>query len=990
MTASPVARRHQTAVIRRTRTGAIVFLLALALPLSKASAQIDGIEGPLLPVEIGETDIELRGRYVRQWREGDGTHVLLFNGGFQLDMGLRQLRANNAVVWIERQTDENSDRPYFQLTVYLSEEAEVRDLGGTTTEDQVLLVSNLKTFGRIVKYHDAHAPDAMRESPLYLQAVQDRALIETGQAPPETPKTADVARLAEIRRPRPAGPPRVIRYDLPNIEPAQTSTGEPVFVAVGGVYFSQEGGPDAPVLEITAENAVIFPAEGGAALLSPAEVAEQPVADSEPTPEPATPDAQPPATDDELRLMPKRISRAIRAVYLEGDVRLIAGARLVRAERIYYDFEREQALILDAVLRAEIPDRGIPLYVRAEEIRQLSTRAFSANNARVTTSEFHTPHYHVGAERVIISDLTRRDVSGQPTAAIAGTYELHNTTLNVGNLPVLWWPYSKGRFEASETALQSFRMGYSDDFGVELETRWELFNLIGQAPPPGFDADFNLDYYTERGPGIGVDADYQRDNHYGLLRSYYIYDDGEDSLGPLRRSQENPSTHNRGRFLWRHRHFLPRDWEATFEISYISDPNFLEEYYREEFNEGKDQETLIYLKRARGVEAITFLANWRLLDFTTQTEHLPDIVYRRIGDTFASPFVLYHESRIGGVRYRPDDRRFFDRYRFDNTAATDAVFRADARQEIELPIKLGPLNLVPFASFRGSYWTDAPAEDDLWRGLGVYGLRGSIAFSKVYDDIESDLFDIHRVRHIIKPDFAAWWAHSNTRSRHITPFDEGVETIDDFYGVTFGLRQTFQTKRGPVDNRRTVDFLTLDLEAGFFGDRQPWENSNGYANPIRPEDSRTRNYLAGELIYRLTDTTSLLYDFNIDVNDWSYDRHNVSLAVERTPRLAYVVGARNAGDIDMRLLGGGWNYKHSEKHLTAFRAWYDIEEGDLGEVAVSYVRKLPRWYLATTFEYDHIDDDFSVTISIWPEGVPEWTLGSRRFNTLSQSTGIRP
>jgi len=266
-----------------------------------------------------------------------------------------------------------------------------------------------------------------------------------------------------------------------------------------------------------------------------------------------------------------------------------------------------------------------------------------------------------------------------------------------------------------------------------------------------------------------------------------------------------------------------------------------------------------------------------------------------------------------------------------------------------------------------------------------------MTFSRVFDEIESELFDIHRIRHIVNPHFAAWWAHSNARSTLITPFDEGIETIDDFYGATFGVRQTWQTKRGGEERRRTVDLLTFNLEAGFFGGRvQSWEQSNGYANPLRPEDSRTRNYVAGDLIYRLSDTTSLLYDFNFDVDDCSFDRHNVALAVERLPRLAYIFGLRHAGDIDMNLLGGGFNYKLTEKHIVTSRTWFDIDSGELGEFADAYVRRLPRWYFAVNFEWDEVFDDFTVSVSLWPEGIPEWTLGSRRFTGLETTTGIKP
>ncbi|MBI5865705.1 MAG: LPS-assembly protein LptD, partial [Planctomycetes bacterium] len=693
-----------------------------------------------------------------------------------------------------------------------------------------------------------------------------------------------------------------------------------------------------------------------------------------------------------------RLGDLATAVYLEGDVILTLGERVVRASRIFYDFTRDRALILDAVFFQEIPYRRIPFYVRADEVRQLSAREYSATRARVTTSEFYTPSYHVGADKVYIRDRTSRDAVGNATGTLAGTYELTNTTLNVDNLPILYWPYSRGDLEQSETVLRRFRTGYSDDFGVEVETSWYLFNLLGITPPPGYDATLKLDYFAERGPGIGVDGKYQQQDHFGITKNYFIYDKGEDNFGPVR--DNTPDQETRGRTLWRHRHYLPNDWELTLEVSYASDPGFLEEYERNEWFEGKQQETVFYLKRSREVDAIALLANWRLLDllanwrlldFVTQTEHLPDLSYYRLGDALG-PFVAYHESRVGGVRYRTDDRHVFDTKRFNNDGASDATFRGDAREEAELPIKLTGLNIVPFGSVRGSYWDGQPlASGGLWRGLGLYGVRGSGWLSKVYDDVESELFDIHRIRHIIQPDFAVWGAHSNTRSDNITPFDEGIETIDAVYGAKVGLRNTWQTKRGGEGRDRTVDLFYLNLEVGYFGgDRPEDEKSNGWADPLRPENSRPRNYAAAEFAWRWSDTTTLVYDANLDLNDVELDRHDVSLAIERNPRLAYVIGYRHAGDVDLDLVGGGFNYRFNEKHITAARIWYDTDRGRLGELTLSYIYKLPRWYVGFNVEFDEVFDDVSFSMSLWPEGIPEWTLGSRRFSQLGQTTAIKP
>ncbi len=977
-------------------------LLALLTACPIASATLPGQVGgpaeppeePLLPEIISRDDVQMRGRYVRQWKQADGTVTLLFNGGFEMTFGRRQMSAVDAVVWISPQLDEEG-RKFYELTVYLSENAQVLEPAGTLIEDAVLLVTNIRTRGRLIKFHDAHSPESLEATTFYQRALHDRRLIESGR--PTGAEMGVAGPPAETGR-EPRLPPPVIRYALKNLEPAVTPAGETVYVSTGRVYFSRTGDPNSPVLEIQADSAVIFPAPRAAeALLRTEEGPSPPPRPAEETqPSPATQPAGPQREPEVGPLEVGELGERIRAVYLEGDVILSLGDRFIRAARLYYDFELSRALILDGVLRADIPERNIPLYIRAAEIRQLSAREFLARRARVSTSEFYTPHYHVGAEKVYLRDLTARDTAGRPAGRLRGAYEMHSATLNVEGLLIAWWPLAAGTLEQSETLVRRLRTGYSDENGVEIETAWHLFNLLGVQAPPGVDATLRLDWFTRRGPAVGLDADYLQDEYFGLLRGYYLYDQGEDNLGPLRDGK--PDSRNRGRILWRHRHYLPDNWELTLEFSYISDPTFLEEWRKSEFFEGKEQETAIYLKRAKDTEAISLLANWRLLDFTTQTEHLPDMTYRRIGDTLLDALVSYTEARVGAVRYRPDDRRFFDDRRADNTGLTDVTFRTDGREELELPLKLGPLNVVPFASVRGSYWDGQPlAEGGLWRGLGTYGVRSSTSFSRVYDDVESELLDVHRIRHIIRPEALFWWSHSNTRSELITPFDYGIETLDDFYGGLIALRQTWQTRRGEGERQRTVDLLTLDLEAALFGQTPPTRpevpgggDSPGFANWIRPENSRPRNYLAGDLTWRISDTTSLLYDFNFDLDDAEFDRHDVSVAVERLPRLAYVFGWRYAHDVDLGLLGGGFNYKMTEKHILATRAWWDIDRGELGEFSISYVRKLPRWYAAVTFEIDEVFEDTRVSLSLWPEGVPEWTLGSRRFTGLGTSTGIRP
>ncbi len=994
--------QRRLAVLCTLTVGAVV----CAAPQGPTTApyEPDDPLAELFPTGISENAVYLNAKLAYTWKQ-DGVPVVAMRGDFRLLVDRRELRADEAVVWMKEKV--YNGRKFTAMDVFLWQNAEIQEPGGTVTSGPVFLVT-VQTFGAVKLSADATSKESQAGSPLYIQAVETRQLIEAREAalqqvapdalPPrpktgqeETPVQVKVAD-GEIALPSLRKGPKQISYRGDDL---QINLQKGLVTAIGDVYLThrEEG---AGLLEIRADSAVIFLAEQatGAATDMMGTLGRR-----EPKPSALGPSAGQitlEEADQEDGALPQQptdetqlIANTVTGAYLEGDVVLSRGQRMIRSAMLYYDFENSRALILDAVMRAEVPQRDVPIYVRASQIRQLSSTEYAASNAKITSSEFHTPHYHIGAEQVYLRDRTTRDSTGEIVGLMAGTYEARNTTFNVGGVPVAYWPYSKGDFKLSESAIRNVRMGYSDDFGAAFETKWYMFNLLGMEQPQGYDAWLNLDYYTERGPGVGINLDYEREDYYGLFRSYYVYDSGEDDLGPFRDGE--PDTKHRGRLTWRHRQYLPKDWELTLEASYISDPGFLEEWEREEFFESKEQETLIYAKKQRDHWAFTALAQWRALDFLTQTEHLPDFGFHLIGQDVAEIATVFSESHAGVVRYRPDNRRIFDTFRLnDNTAKTDMTPRLDERAEVDVPIPLGPIKAVPFATARGSYWDSSPTlEGAVWRGYMNYGTRAGTYLSRVYPDVTSRLFDVNGIKHIIKPDAAVWFAHSNMGSDNLTPFDEGIETIDDFDGVTVGVRQRWQTKRGGPGRWRTVDLLTLDLELGAFGGGPKNAFTHGDTFMSRPENSLTANYLNGLLNYRLSDSTAFLWDFNWDLDDAEMDVTNVSIAVERSPRMSYFLGWRYIRETENNLLGLGTNYKLNEKHTLAARAFYDIDVGRVADWNVTILRRMPRWYLALSVGYDGVKEDWSLSVAAWPEGLPEAALGSRRFTGLARTTGLR-
>jgi len=939
-------------------------------------------DDPLVPIGVSHQQPDCFGHFVYLWTLQDQTRVVQFHGDFSLHLGDRRLNSDDAVIWMQRTSWEGS--AYYHFEIFLSGNARVRETGGTMTTGPVLFVT-FNTIDPVRVFDDVHTLASSAQSKLYVEADRVRKTMLSGGVEAEAGPDMRVVDFTTPRKAAAVKPRPIVRHRADEeIYDEKTGT----ITATGEVYVAQGAIDSAEFLEIRADAAVMFIAE-----------TKEPDAErrSGPRTRPTT-DTAPFPTDSSEPESPRSsdtfgfdetMRAAVAGAYLQGDVVLTRGERLIRASELYYDFENDRALILDAVMRAMAPERNIPIYVRAAKVRQLSRTEYTAQKAMISSSEFHTPHVHLGAENVRLTDATPRDEAGRITGVQAGQFEIQNATLNVEGVPVMYWPYAAGNFQRSETSIRSVRFAYGDDFGATFQAKWYLFNLLGLEEPDGVESLLRTDIFGQRGPGIGVDSDYELEDSYGLLRTYYIQDQGEDNLGPFRSGP--PENEDRGRFTWRHREILPDDWELTLEASYISDPTFLEEYFNAEFEEGKEQETLVYLKKQKDNWAFTLLGQWRILDFLTQTEHLPDAAFYLIGEPLGDLANLYSETHAGFARYRPDNRRLFNRNRFiDNTGTSDIVARTETRNEIDVPIRLGNANIVPFVTGRYGYWDDSPFAGGLDRVHGTAGVRAGTQLWRLFEDVNSTLFDVNGVRHIIKPEMTTWYSASNRRSLDLHPFDEGIEDIDDFYGTSLALRQRWQTKRGGPGEWRVVDWIVFDVEANFFGHAPTRLDEIGRFCEYRPENSIARSHITTDFLYRISDTTVLLSDGNFDLNDGNLDVFNLSYAVERSPRFSYFLGYRRIGDTDSDLIGSGANYRINTKHTVAIRAYYDLERGEAEQIDLTLIRKFPRWYAGLTFGLDNIENDVHVGVSIWPEGAPQAAIGSRKYTGLAQSTGIRP
>ena len=673
------------------------------------------------------------------------------------------------------------------------------------------------------------------------------------------------------------------------------------------------------------------------------------------------------------------------------------GPRTIRADEMFYDFHRSKALAVNTEMRNYDPKRQLPIYIRAAQMRQLSEKTFKAEDITLTTSEFYMPQISLNASSLVLTDTTVID-------------------MKLDGMTLFTWPKLRTDFERPDVPIRSAHIGNDNDFGTSVETRWHLARLLGRKEPPGMESTLGVDYFSKRGLGAGVETEYEKQNYYGHLIGYIIDDSGKDNLGRTsERRNKEPDRELRGRLGFSHRQYLPYDWQATVELNYLSDKHFLESFYRSEFNTAKERETLLHLKRLKDNWAFSFLSKVRINDFARETEELPTIEYHLKGASFLDhKFTFYSDTQLSRLRER------FDK---DTTTLLPQQFYtfAFSRNEVDMPLMWNNVKIVPFVAgtygyedqegfektLGGTSLIGKNREDTVW--LGELGVRAATVFWKQDRSIKSRFWDIDGIRHIVKPHIEAVTYKDS---------DDAIEMRDM---VNFGLSQRWQSKRGPKNNLQSFDWMRLDLDATWLSD-----TADSAMGPVATGPATTygpakfiyndqsiplmirrdahqfgimRDSVNADYTWRLSDTTTVLSDMNYDTRSGVVQQLNIGVARYVYPDISYYIGSRYLRPVIVRVVADDVNEEGSNSFVTAativlnqrysvaFSQEYNFDYGKSVKSDLTILRRYHRMLYGLTFAIDESLKRNSVVFSIWPQGVKELALGSRKYvGLLGQST----
>ncbi len=363
-----------------------------------------------------------------------------------------------------------------------------------------------------------------------------------------------------------------------------------------------------------------------------------------------------------------------RDVLLIGDVRIYTADNLFTGQRALYNLESKQIRAL------EFQGENFPLRFRALSLRAPSLSEFRVTDALFTTDDSSEPDFRIKARSVRIYPDSRVIFS--------------NTTVYIGNVPVFWFPYL---FAYTNNTGFQFRPGY--------DSRWGYFLLTGYSFPIGTGGKVlgtvNADYRTELGFGTGFDAVFQfgkDDRSFGNFRSYYAYDiNPEDQVGGPGEPPES-GDHDRYRITFQNRLFVTDDIYATFDINKLSDIDFLEDYFPNEFRVDPQPDTYISLTKWSEFYTLTLLTRFRVNDFFQTTERLPELALDiKQHQIFGLP--VYYDGETSAGNYR----RLFPDGTIDPNYESA---RFDTFHQLSYPkTYFGWLSLIPRVGVRGTYYS---------------------------------------------------------------------------------------------------------------------------------------------------------------------------------------------------------------------------------------------------------------------------------------------
>lgn len=713
----------------------------------------------------------------------------------------------------------------------------------------------------------------------------------------------------------------------------------------------------------------------------------------------------------------------------------------LRAEQIYYDVNNNRAVALSADLELAFAGLKDSVRIKGAEVQRLGLNEWRAIRAEATASKLPSdPALRFAAEDITYTrrQVIRRNIFGFTyTDRKTGEEEIgyeqiltgRNVTLEYMDVPFLYLPYL--RTDATDPLGPLTGVGFGNDriFGFQAYTTWDVFKLLAIRPPTGHNWRFHLDYLSDRGPGFGTDYQYQNnydffegttppppDHPYyngrfsltgpnrGEFKLYGIPDNGTDVLGGFR-GPDGRQADFRGRGLWYHEQELYEkgDWFLRYQKqnAYLSDKNYFEQYFKQEFDTGRNQENYSYVYGAAGNLGGSLLLQTNLgRNWVTETEWLPRLDAYLIGQSLLKDWLNYTaRGSVGYAQLKPTGVPPFAVLSTEQPVNTG---RIDFNQDLSLPLDLGPVKVTPYGVLDLTGYSNDLTGESRGRLYGGAGGRLNLPISRLYQDANSEIFNLRGLYHKAAFGLNYFYARSDTRYtdlplldrlnddaidqsyRNMRPYqplytggaagtalatspvfdpqlyairrliDNRVDTLDQVQVAQVDLRQRLQTKRGFPGAEHVVDWMALDLSASFFPDKD------------RDNFGHTTSFLEYSGLWNVGDRTALSAAGWIEPYDGGSRYNTVGASLGRPDGTNFYTGYRQIDPLNSKAVTAALSYQLSRRYLVGLTSTYDFGTNTALSNTVNFVRVGTDLTVSLGFTYNAIVNNFGAQLIIVP------------------------
>lgn len=701
-------------------------------------------------------------------------------------------------------------------------------------------------------------------------------------------------------------------------------------------------------------------------------------------------------------------------IYLEGNVVFQQGARRVYAERMYYNVQSEYGMILGAELLTDAPQYEGILRIKADVVQQRSRENFLAHQAALTSSRLGVPRYWLQSDRIELSDRSQdpqrtlfgRSFSSQASSETGMKARARHNFVYLEGFPVFYWPVLDTNVDTSGFYLTGLKVRNDQIFGNQVLLDWNLYQIFGIQAFDGTSWTLSTDYLENRGLGVGTQFQYNVPSAFpsgsasGIVDFWGIRDKGLDVLGSDR-TNLTPEELTRGRLLFRHRQLLAPDTEFWAEGGWISDRNFQEQYFEQEWDTQKDMTTGLRLRQYLDNQMLDVFAQFQVNDFHTETSWLPRLDHYWLGQTLGPYFTYYTHSDVGYARQRaastPTNAADAAKFQLQPNEVDASGIQAMTRHELNLPIDTGITKFVPYVSGEAAYWGEDVNGDSLTRLTGQAGWRSSTPIWKVFPDVQSTVFNLNGLSHKISmesqflyadttqdldllplynplddnsqehfrrrlvfntfggtlPDEfdARNYAARQSMQRYVTAGSN--EIVTDQLQSRVGLHQRLQTKRGVAGKERIADVVEFDVDAILFGDKD------------RDNFGETIGGINYDFRYHIGDRVTLVSDGYYDLFETGLKATTIGGVISRPGRGEAYLGLTSLeGPISSTLLTTSVNYRMNEKWLATGGASYDFSAvGNIGQtLGITRIGESFLFRVGATIDYgrDNVSFQFAL------------------------------